>query len=170
MKIGNKMFFSSTTRPYCKRLFWVATPVGQVFALHCFVCTHPAAIIIARAELHISAPNAMFVSISKPLVTFPLQIIFILSRTLMPTNALWTKTNPASKGVPIKLVYSTGAAPVPPSAPSTVIKSGKILVFTIALHMAKNSSFRPRHNLNPMGLPPENSRNFLTKSSKPMGC
>ena len=42
-------------------------------------------------------------------------------------------------GMPTELVNSTGAAPVPPSAPSTVMKSGWMPVASMALQMARNS-------------------------------
>ena len=44
--------------------------------------------------------------------------------------------------MPRELENSIGAAPVPPSPPSTVIKSGFIPVDTIALHTFSNSSFQ----------------------------
>ena len=70
-------------------------------------------------------------------------------------SALLTKTNASLIGVPTEFVISVGAAPVPPSPPSTVIKSGVIPVSIIALQMARNSSCRPIHNLKPTGLPPD---------------
>lgn len=62
--------------------------------------------------------------------------------------------------MPKRLVNSTGAAPVPPSAPSTVIKSGVIPVINIALQMAKNSAGLPIQSLKPTGFPPLRSLIF----------
>jgi len=64
----------------------------------------------------------------------------ILSRSPTPINARFTKTNASRIGVPTELIISVGAAPVPPSPPSTVIKSGVMPVSIIALQIAKNSS------------------------------
>ena len=46
------------------------------------------------------------------------------SRTPMPTSALWTKIRPSRIGMPRWSMNSSGAAPVPPSLPSTTMKSG----------------------------------------------
>ena len=54
--------------------------------------------------------------------------------------------------------YSSGAAAVPPSAPSTMMKSGVVPTSIIALHMASTSTREPTHSLNPAGLPPDSSR------------
>ena len=48
---------------------------------------------------------------------------------------------------------STGAAPVPPSLPSTTMKSGVNLVSIMAFNMANQSSGLPMHILKPTGLP-----------------
>jgi len=64
------------------------------------------------------------------------------------------------RGIPMEFVYSNGAAPVPPSPPSTVIKSGLIPVSIIALHKAIKSLRCPIHNLNPTGFQLDNVRNF----------
>ena len=50
---------------------------------------------------------------------------------------------------------SSGAAPVPPSSPSTTMKSGKMPVSSIALQIARNSHGWPMHSLKPTGLPPD---------------
>ena len=71
--------------------------------------------------------------------------------------------------MPKRLLNSTGAAPVPPSAPSTVMKSGVMPVSSIALHSPKNSAGLPTHNLKPTGLPLLSSRNFCTKFNRSLG-
>jgi hypothetical protein len=53
---------------------------------------------------------------------------------------------------------SSGAAPVPPSVPSTTTKSGQMPVSTIALQIARNSQGWPTQSLNPTGLPPQARR------------
>ena len=62
-----------------------------------------------------------------------------------------------------------GAAPVPPSLPSTTMKSGVIPVASIALQIAMNSHGWPMHSLNPAGLPPDRSRICATNSRRPVG-
>ncbi len=86
-----------------------------------------------------------------------------------PTKASWTKASPSLYGVPTELENSNGAAPVPPSAPSTAIKSGFIPVFIMALQMAKNSLRFPIQSLNPTGFPSERSRSLFKKLRSPVG-
>ena len=127
------------------------------------------AIIIVLAALTTSAPAAIFASKSKLDAVFPDAIIFILSLRPTPTRALWTILTPSKQIKPKRLLNSTGAAPVPPSAPSTVIKSGVIPVANIALQILRNSAGLPIHNLKPMGLPPLKLRNCSIKLSKSLG-
>ena len=94
---------------------------------------------------------------------FPEAMIFISSLSPKPTSISCTKTSPSRSGVPMEFENSTGAAPVPPSPPSTVIKSGVIPVFSMALQISTNSSFFPTHSLNPTGFPPESSLSFRIK-------
>ena len=70
-----------------------------------------------------SAPSAHICAISKAETTFPDAPIFILSLKFAPISAFSTKTIASLRGHPMWSVNSTGAAPVPPSAPSTVMKS-----------------------------------------------
>src|SRR5262245_21262652 len=53
---------------------------------------------------------------------------------------------------------SSGAAPVPPSVPSTTMKSGVMLVSSIALTSARTSQGWPTQSLKPAGLPPASRR------------
>src|SRR5690625_37968 len=64
---------------------------------------------------------------------------------------------------------STGAAPVPPSAPSTTMKSGMMLVSSMALAMPINSQGWPMHSLEPTGLPPLSSRSWRMNSISSRG-
>ena len=100
---------------------------------------------------------------------FPEAIILILSRSPNPTRQSSTKANASRNGKPMLFEYSNGAAPVPPSPPSTVIKSGVIPDCFMALHTAINSLFRPMASLKPTGLPPLSSRSVFTNSSNPTG-
>ena len=59
--------------------------------------------------------------------------------------------------------YSAGAAPVPPSEPSTTMKSGAVPSSTIALQIASSSWRVPTHSLKPAGLPPASSRIWAMK-------
>ena len=58
-------------------------------------------------------------------------------------------------GVPTWSANSSGAAPVPPSAPSTMMKSGAVPSSSMALHTARNCRRDPTQSLNPAGLPPD---------------
>jgi len=88
-------------------------------------------------------------------------------RSPSAVNALWTNIQPSRAGMPNEFANSSGAAPVPPSPPSTVMKSGVMPVSSIALQRARNSTRYPTHSLNPTGLPPERSRSRATNSSSP---
>ena len=61
--------------------------------------------------------------------------------------------------IPKEFENSIGAAPVPPSPPSTEIKSGFIPDEIMASHKSINSCFLPTHNLNPIGFPSDFSLN-----------
>ncbi len=52
-----------------------------------------------------------------------------------PTSVLCTSSRPSCSGAPTWSVNSSGAAPVPPSPPSTTMKSGVMPVSSIALAM-----------------------------------
>src|SRR5690606_39499264 len=80
-----------------------------------------------------------------------------------------TKDSASYKGMPRWSVNSSGAAPVPPSAPSTAIKSGNIWVVSMALQISINSCLSPIHNLKPTGLYPDSSRNCWMKFIMPSG-
>ena len=86
-----------------------------------------------------SAPRATLVAIEKPLFTLPDAMTLMRSRRSAATSALWTNDSPSLSGVPTESENSSGAAPVPPSPPSTVMKSGVIPVCIIAFTMPKNS-------------------------------
>ena len=76
---------------------------------------------------------------SEPVATLPLAPSLIRPRRPAPTSALCTVIRPSVSGVPTWSAYSIGAAPVPPSAPSTMMKSGVVPSSTIALQIARNS-------------------------------
>ena len=118
----------------------------------------PVAIIMPRAEAMKSAPWHMRLTMSKPVTILPVAPIFTRSRRPAPTSALCTRTRPSVNGMPTRSEYSSGAAPVPPSAPSTTMKSGVMSSSTIALQTARNSMREPAQILNPTGLPPLSSR------------
>ena len=138
---------------------WVVTPVGHVLVLQRSAWMQPTANIMTLATLHMSAPNAILVTMSKPVAICPLAMSRILSRSLIPKRQLCTNTIASLSGVPKLLLNSRGAAPVPPSAPSTVMKSGVIPVANIALQIPMNSLRTPKHSLKPIGLPPDSCLN-----------
>ncbi len=95
---------------------------------------------------------------SMPVATLPLAPTLTRSRRPTPTSALCTVISPSVNGVPMWSSYSSGAAPVPPSPPSTTMKSGVTPSASIALQIARKSMREPRHSLKPAGLPPASSR------------
>ncbi len=99
----------------------------------------------------------------------PLAPIRIRSRRPAPTKALWTVIRPSVSGVPMWSANSSGAAPVPPSAPSTMMKSGAVPSSIIALHTARNCRREPGHSLKPAGLPPDSSRIRAMKRTSSRG-
>ncbi len=58
---------------------------------------------------------------------------------------------------------------MPPSPPSTTMKSGVMPVASIALTMPNNSHGWPIASLKPTGLPPESSRKRFTKAINSSG-
>ena len=64
---------------------------------------------------------------------------------------------------------SAGAAPVPPSLPSTTMKSGVMPVSRIALAIANHSQGWPIASLKPVGLPPDSDLSRSMKRSSSMG-
>ncbi|MNG04440.1 hypothetical protein D3C84_875710 [compost metagenome] len=116
-----------------------------------------------------SAPMASTLAMSKALMILPLAPILILSRRFRPTRVLCTNSRPSRRGTPMWSVNSRGAAPVPPSLPSTTMKSGRMPVSSMALAMPMNSQGWPRQNLKPTGLPPDRSRSLAMNCSISMG-
>ena len=108
-------------------------------------------------------------AMSKAEIIMPDAPILIRSRRPAPTRAKCTKVSPSRSGMPIWSMNSDGAAPVPPSLPSTTMKSGVMPVFSMALTMARNSCFWPMHSFMPTGLPPESSRSCVMKAISSSG-
>src|SRR6185437_4499551 len=108
-------------------------------------------------------------TMSEPTATLPAAPIFTWSRRPTPTSALCTAIRPSVSGVPTWSEYSSGAAPVPPSLPSTTTKSGPSPSSTMALQMASTSARRPTHSLMPTGLPPASSRSWATNATSSRG-
>jgi hypothetical protein len=118
----------------------------------------PSAIMKPRPELHQSAPSANMRAMSNELMTLPAAPILTRSRRPAPISVLCTSSRPSCSGAPMWSANSTGAAPVPPSAPSTTMKSGVMPVSSMALTMPNHSQMWPMHSLKPVGLPPDSSR------------
>ncbi len=117
-----------------------------------------------RAALHQSAPMARTEAMSKAETTRPATPTLILSRRPAPTRVLCTNKRPSRMGAPMWSANSVGAAPVPPSDPSTTMKSGRTPVSSMALTMPMNSHGWPMHSLKPTGLPPDRVRNCWMKA------
>ena len=116
-----------------------------------------------RAALHQSAPSAIMRAMSNALTTLPAQPNLILLRRFKPVSVLCTNSKPSWSGTPTWSVNSNGAAPVPPSAPSTTMKSGVMPVSIMALHSANHSQGWPIQSLKPVGLPPDKVRSRAMK-------
>ena len=140
----------------------MVTPTGHLLVWQAWAWMHPTAIIMARALMQKSAPWMMWRTMSWPEVIFPAHPSLMRSRRPEPTSALCMRIRPSTRGVPTWSWYSSGAAPVPPSPPSTMMKSGLTPSSIMALQMARISTREPTHSLNPMGLPPESSRSRAT--------
>ena len=123
-KFSTRSALLGTTSAICRLGSWVVTPVGQLPVWQVCACMHPSANIKPRALLHQSAPSANARAISNALTIFPLAPTRMCSRKPAPTKVLCTKRKPSCSGIPIWSENSKGAAPVPPSAPSTTTKSG----------------------------------------------
>ncbi len=160
---------SSGTRPAVSSGFCVVTPVGHALLLHLSAWMQPSANIIARAALQVSAPSASVRTTPKPVRILPAATTRTRSRSPAPRSTPCTSASPSSMGAPTELLNSGGAAPVPPSAPSTVMKSGVMSSSTMARTIAQNSSGWPTHSLMPTGLPPDSSRRRCRKSTRPRG-
>src|SRR5262249_10347351 len=98
-------------------------PTGHLLVWQRWDWMQPTANMKARAELHQSAPSAIDLAIAEAVTILPLAPILNRSRTPAPTNVFSTVSSPSLSGAPRESENSSGAAPVPPSAPSTTTKS-----------------------------------------------
>mmetsp|Transcript_21065 Transcript_21065/g.66166 ORF Transcript_21065/g.66166 Transcript_21065/m.66166 type:complete len:226 (-) Transcript_21065:975-1652(-) len=162
-KRSTRSALSGTTSPFMRLGSCEVTPVGHLLVLHLSDWIHPRANMKARAALHVSAPSARHLMMSMPVSTRPVAMTLTRLRTPVPTRALCTRRRPSTRGMPMEFENSRGAAPVPPSAPSTVMKSGVMPVSTMAWVRASSSSGLPTHSLKPVGFPPESSRKCWMK-------
>ena len=111
----------------------------------------------------------MRMTMSEPPATLPEAPILIWSRSPVPTSALCISIRPWVSGMPMWSSKSMGAAPVPPSEPSTTMKSGAVPTARMALQMASTSRRLLTHILKPAGLPPESSRILAMNSMSSTG-
>ena len=83
-----------------------------------------------RAALHQSAPSAIVRAMSNAVMTLPLAPMLDLARAGSGRPGCCARAAaPSRSGAPTWSVNSSGAAPVPPSPPSTTMKSGRMPVF-----------------------------------------
>ena len=168
-KLATRSILSGTSSARASPGFCVATPVGQWLVWHFIAWMQPTANIIPRAERVKSAPWMIRVTMSNPLVILPDAPILMCSRRPVPTRQFCTIIRPCVSGIPTWSTNSCGAAPVPPSAPSTMMKSGVMPVCSIALQIDRNSVREPMHNLNPTGLPSDRLRSVAMKCMSSSG-
>ena len=102
---------------------WVVTPTGHLLVWQRCDWMQPTANMKARAELHQSAPSAIDRAIADAVTILPLAPTLSRSRMPAPTSVFWTASSPSLSGAPSESENSSGAAPVPPSPPSTTMKS-----------------------------------------------
>ncbi len=160
---------SGTTSARWRSRSWVATPVGQAPLWQVWAWMQPSANMKPRAELHQSAPSAIARAMSKALTILPAAPMRTRPRSPSPTSVPWTSRRPSCSGVPTWSLNSSGAAPVPPSAPSTTMKSGTMPVSSMALQIANHSQGWPTQSLKPTGLPQARPRSRATKCSSSSG-
>ncbi len=111
---------------------------------------------------------------SNALTILPAAPMRMRSRRSSPTRVLCTSISASCMGTPTWSMNSAGAAPVPPSAPSTTMKSGSscgcvAACSCIALAIPNHSQGWPMASLKPTGLPPESPRSRATNCSRPSG-
>ena len=99
------------------------TPTGHWLVWQRWDWMQPTANMNARAELHQSAPRAIERAMADAVTILPLAPILNWSRIPAPTRVFWTTSRPSLSGAPRESENSSGAAPVPPSPPSTTMKS-----------------------------------------------
>lgn len=120
--------------------------VGQVFLLHCKAWMQPSANIKPRAEVTKSAPahKAQATSVG-----------FMRLCRLWFINTFSTTGKASLSGKPTLSISDMGAAPVPPSPPSRVIKSGADSSprSLISAHSLFSQSHQLATVLKPTGLP-----------------
>ena len=109
-------------------------------------------------------------TMSTPLATLPDAPILNWSRSPVPTRLLCTSIRPSVSGMPTWSSNSCGAAPVPPSEPSTMTKSGVMPVASMALQIDRNSVRAPTHSLKPTGLPPDSLRSVAMNAINSTAC
>ena len=115
----------------------VATPVGQWSVWQVCAWMQPSANMKPRAALHQSAPSAMHardVEGGDDLAARSRCWMRVAQAERRPACCARAAA-PRCSGAPTWSVNSSGAAPVPPSAPSTTMKSGVMPVSSIALAM-----------------------------------
>ena len=120
-----------------------------------------------RAEVIKSVPTHKAHAISVGVINFPELITLILSRKPYSINLSISFGKLSRKGNPTSSINDIGAAPVPPSALSSVIKSGACSMprFLIACIKSSSQPYAPNTILNPTGLPAA-CRIFCTISSR----
>ena len=111
-----KWYFLST-------LFWVATPVAQLFKWHIRRYLQPIAIIGPVPKPKLSAPREAALITSKPVFRPPSAWSLTFFLKLLALNVWCVSDKPISHGLPAYLMLDRGLAPVPPSYPEIVIKS-----------------------------------------------
>src|SRR5579885_2039997 len=130
-------------------------PVGQVFLLHCRAWMQPSANMKPRAVLMKSAPTHSAQATSAGVTSLPEAITRTRSRRPYSSSLSTSSGRLSRSGKPMSSMSGCGAAPVPPSALSTVMKSGALSAPRFSTSANSSSSHDPSLTtaLKPTGLP-----------------
>jgi hypothetical protein len=104
----------------------VVIPVGQVFLWHFSAWMQPSANMKPRAEVTKSAPAASAQAISPGFTSLPLATMRMRSLSPISLRKSTSRGSASRIDMPTRSINGMGEAPVPPSPPSSVMKSGAL--------------------------------------------
>ena len=142
----------------------MATPVGQRSVWHFWDWMQPIASIASRATLTMSAPSANATTALSGIPHLPEAMKVMSSERPASAKTPYTREKPSRNGSAIESLKISGEAPVPPSPPSTVMKSTPRCRLPISSASLCQNAISPTADLMPTGRPvPSATRS--TKSS-----
>ena len=147
-------------------LLWVATPVGQWPLWQRCAWMQPTAIMASRPTLMRSTPMAMATMASGAKPSLPEPANTTASCRSASAKAWYTSAKPVLNGSDTWSVNVSGPAPVPPSPPSMVMKSGPRPASAMREANSIQKRRSPTADLMPTGRP-QASATRSTKSTSP---